>query len=99
MDALSMVERFDIRSGTWNTLPSMCIPRKNAVAVVIDGEIAVIGVSCLHYVYASLTSLYAGGWDERSTLASIEIYNPTSNSWRMAPYSLEVPRECASAVS
>ena len=96
-DALASVERLHFPSKTWAQLPDMAIPRKNAAAVVFQDDILVVGG--LRDQQCQTPSIFhSGGWDERSTLRSIERFDTRTGTWSMYPGLLSTPRECASAV-
>ena len=59
----------------WERIAPMRIGRSNAGAAVVDGKVLVVG-----------------GWGWGLTyLSSVEVYNPSTNTWQMGP-SLKAPR-------
>lgn len=64
------MQAYDIETNTWQTLPSLNIPRDNCNGVVIDG---------LFYVIGGRNSLSG-----QATLNSLEIYDPATLRWNHA---------------
>lgn len=62
---LKTVERYDPRQDKWNNVTSLNTPRSGACAVVLMGQIFVMG----------------GGSEFRKILSSCEIYDPGQDKW------------------
>lgn len=62
---LRTVERYDPRHDKWTSVSSLNTPRSGACAVVLMGQIFVMG----------------GGSESRKILSSCEIYHPGADKW------------------
>lgn len=70
VNALSSVERFDMKSGTWQDVAPMHKPRYAAVARALgDGRLLIFG----------------GELTEDGAAASMEVYDPEEDSWQLLP--------------
>jgi Kelch motif/Galactose oxidase, central domain len=68
--AVDTAERFDPRTGQWETLPAMLVPSGGLAAVSLDD--AVVAVS--------------GGDDAAETVTgAVQEFNPASDKWRLLP--------------
>ncbi|MPM14219.1 N-acetylneuraminate epimerase [bioreactor metagenome] len=77
MKPLSSTEVYDPSTDTWTTLPPLITPRCFFQTEVIDGKIYALG------------GWNVNVWDsEGKTLSSIEVYDPSTNTWTtLAPMS------------
>lgn len=85
VEVLDSAERFSTSCGTWEALPRMREPRCDATAQVISGRVYVCG-GC------------NGQSSVNSVLSSVELFDPHSNSWEMAPPMLFARRGAAAGV-
>eukprot|EP00457_Paulinella_chromatophora_P002116 gb/GEZN01002120.1/.p1 GENE.gb/GEZN01002120.1/~~gb/GEZN01002120.1/.p1 ORF type:complete len:517 (+),score=71.32 gb/GEZN01002120.1/:70-1620(+) len=66
-NTLSLVERFDLKSNTWEPVGSMVYPRSYCAAAVLNGHIYVSG----------------GQDNDGSILSSVERYDPSRDKWKV----------------
>jgi glucose/arabinose dehydrogenase/N-acetylneuraminic acid mutarotase len=69
--SLSTVEVFDPSTGEWESAPSMSTRRDNPGSAVLDGQL---------YVFGGRTR-DADGTEVNGTLATVEMYDPATDSW------------------
>ncbi|MBD2502153.1 Kelch repeat-containing protein [Anabaena azotica] len=69
--SLASVEVYNIATNTWNTATPMATPRDNPGSAVVAGKL---------YIFGGRTR-EANGTTVNGTLATVEIYDPTTNSW------------------
>ncbi|MDE0142429.1 MAG: hypothetical protein OXI80_03800 [Caldilineaceae bacterium] len=74
--------RFDPAEDSWAVLPGPSQPREHVAAVAFDDELWVIG----------------GRWGGTGALATVEIFSPTSGSWRDGPEMIEARSGFGAAV-
>lgn len=67
--ALRTCERFNVVSGEWEAIASMYTPRRDACMCECDGRLYVMG----------------GTANLQSPLDSVEVYDPATNTWYLAP--------------
>ena len=70
--SLATVDAFDLVTATWSTVPSMTIARDNPMVAAVDGELLVFGGRTRQHPTLA----------DDPTLASAEIYSPSSGEWR-----------------
>ncbi|KAK4876423.1 hypothetical protein RN001_012845 [Aquatica leii] len=73
---LSSVERYSFKKGTWSMVPSMSVGRSGPAVAAVDGLLYVIGG------YETLENPF---YRPQFTVASVECFNPFTNSWSDCP--------------
>lgn len=80
---LDVVERYDIATDTWTTVAPLLSPRSDLAAATVGGKI---------YVF--------GGFDAADNLLpDVDVYDPTTDTWSLAPADLPTPRAGLYAVA
>lgn len=73
---LTSVERYSFKKGTWSTIPPMSIGRSGPAVAAVDGLLYVIGG------YKTLENPF---YRAQFTVASVECYDPFTNTWSECP--------------
>ncbi|XP_077283281.1 actin-binding protein IPP [Arctopsyche grandis] len=88
-EVLSSVERYNFDEDAWSIVSSMSVGRASPAVAAIEGMLLVAGGD-----QAYEASFYRA----RSTMASVELYDPRSNAWCVAPSLPESRSEAGTAV-
>ncbi len=79
---VAWLDSFDPRTGEWNRLPDAPRPRDHFHAGIIDGKI---------YAAGGRRSSAATGETFELTVAEVDVYDISSNSWTTLPESANIP--------
>jgi len=73
---LDSVERYNPGTDSWETMPSLLVPRAGAAVCVYEGKIWVFGGHSLGQAH---------DWDRSSATDSSEIFDPATGQWSFGP--------------
>lgn len=88
-EVLSSVERYNFKTDTWEQLPPMLEPRASPSVASANGKIYVFGGDQINEV-----NFYRA----RTSVASVECYDPLTNTWTQS-HTLPESRSEAGAVA